>query len=217
MKKKPKVFSDPNEEECMSDGRVFHQHWITVLLPASVGLLSLSTFICSAVASAVGRVPWLIPLLPGLGLFWAGWRLLEWRAYRLIFTGDGRLVCYRGLMRQQINVPLFFSRVVAHPSGFGRVLNFGTLVLHGQPSYRFDYVERFDEVQRILEEGRSGQMAARQDVNPVIIVVPVDRRLEERRMQLPLPSEPPIARPYRMMVDGEYRVLEEVEARGIRR
>ena len=189
----------------MGNGRVFRQHWLIVLLPATVETVSFFVLLYLIVAWAMGRVPLLLAVPFILSLLWGGWRVLQWQLHYVIFTADGRLLCYKGILRQQTVIPLRFSKVITRSSVIGKIFDFGTLEIGSDSPYVFNCIEQFSRMQRILQEGRGEQLPAWQGGYPIVISMPTGE--VPKTFAARLPTQPTIAQPRRMLVDGEYREL----------
>jgi len=137
----------------MENRRVFHRHWITILIPAIAGLLGIPATLSLAVICATGRADWLVMVPSACCSLWAIWRLVQWHRYYIVFTADGRAVCHTGILVHQTSAPLHVYKVDTRSGLIGRILDYGTLEIGTNPLCEFDRIERFSEVQRILVEG----------------------------------------------------------------
>lgn len=158
----------------MNSQRTFGRHWRKALGPAILGFASLLLSIWLVGTWLRGRVPWPMALLPLLPAAWTAWRLLEWRSFRIVLKGDGRLFCYNSLLGDQTSLSFLFAQVTATQSLMGKLLNYGTLSIQGRERLTFPDIERFDQVRRILEDGRRNeQMVTQPSSDRIIILFPV--------------------------------------------
>jgi hypothetical protein len=144
----------------MSNSGVFRRHWVTVLVPAVVGTLSLGGLLALTVTCMTRRIPWLI-LIPAMcGLIWATGPLVSWGIHRVVVTADGRLICREGVIARQTCVPLRLAALRTHTNLMGRMLNYGTLEIDGDPPHVLEYLAPFNELQRMLAAENDGPLSS---------------------------------------------------------
>ncbi len=144
----------------MSSGRVFRRHWVTVLVPAVVGTLSLGGLLALTITGITRQMPWLVLIPTMCGLIWATGPLVSWGIHRVVVTADGRLIRREGVIARQTCVPLRLTALRTHTNVIGRMLNYGTLEIDGDPPHVLEYLVPFNELQRMLAAENDGPLSS---------------------------------------------------------
>jgi len=186
----------------MATDRVFRHHWLRRARPAIGTFLALTVFLILTVKYVEKAFPWPLLLLSAAFLAWTFWRWLNINAFKVMIDHEGRVCCHRGIMGPDICLPLLFARSVFYQTLLGRVFNYGTLTLLGQPEYKLDFLERFSEIKGIIEAGRQEVQPKTpwsNNTQPILVILPL---LQHQRPYRPRTIQDPGT-----VVDGEFKVL----------